>query len=278
MSGKYSPLSVIQNHRTVFIAIGVFLILLELAIFAVAAIRSGEQYKLQFVDKNGNMVYETDGRNLTDFNVYHFEKAHGPVEEYRRRLVKRDVPFPFRAWFVAALGIPLGLILGFVLILRMYTAIFYGEDVIREGSQAAEKGKESRVERIIGGVGKFNIFVIGAGIFLAVISYWILPNLVIYLGEVSIETLIRFKWVFLFIGVAVFAVVVLIIYLKYLLAKKSMENQVEVDKYRMQLDYKGNGSAVRQLEDQSGGTDDSAVIDWEEETGSGEDRDNSAEK
>mgnify|MGYP001028027673 CR=1 FL=1 len=271
MSGKYSPLTIIQNHRTTFIAIGVFLLLLELAIFAVAALRSGEQYKLQFIDKNGQMVYETDGRNLTDFNVYHFEKTHGPVEQYRRRLVKRDVAFPFRAWFVAALGIPLGLILGFVLVLRMYTAIFYGEEVAREGP-ASEGGDQTRVERIIGGVSKFNIFVIGAGIFLAVLSYWILPNLVIYLGEVSIETLIRFKWVFFFIGVAVFAVVVLIIYLRYLLAKKSMENQVEVDKYRMQLEYKGNGAVIRQLEDQTGQHDDSEVIDWDEEAASEEGR------
>jgi hypothetical protein len=276
MSGKYSPLTVIKNHRTVFIALGVFFILLELAIFAIAAVRSGEQYKLQFVDKNGNMVYETDGRNLTDFNVYHFEKTHGPVEEYRRRLVKRDVPFPFRAWFVAALGIPLGLILGFVLILRMYTAIFYGEDPVKEKSESAEKEYQTRAERLVGGIGKFNIFVIGAAIFLAVISYWILPNLVMYLGEVSIETLIRFKWVFLFIGLAIFAVVVLIIYLKYLLAKKSMESQVEVDKYRMQLEYKGNGQVVRQLEDRTGKGDEGDVVDWEEETGPEEGESDSA--
>ena len=270
MSGKYSPLTIIRNHRTVFIAIGVFLILLELAIFAIAAVRSGEQYKLQFIDKNGNMIYETDGRNLTDFNVYHFEKTHGPVEEYRRRLVKRDVPFPFRAWFVAALGIPLGLILGFVLILRMYTAIFYGEDVGSEVRAASEREDQTRMERLIGGVGKFNIFVIGAGIFLAVISYWILPNLVMYLGEVSIETLIRFKWVFLFVGIAVFAILVLIIYLKYLLARKSMENQVEVDKYRMQLEYKGNGQVVRQLEDHRGENDEGELVDWEDATASDE--------
>jgi hypothetical protein len=122
------------------------------------------------------------------------------------------------------------------------------------------------VERIIGGVGRFNIFVIGAGIFLAVISYWILPNLIMYLGEVSVETLVRFKWVFLFVGIALFAVIVLVIYLKYLLAKKSLESRVEVDKYRMQLEYKENGPVIRQLEDQSGGVEDPEVIGWDEDT------------
>lgn len=266
MSGQYSPLAIIQKHRSVFIAIGVFFVLLELGIFAVAALRSGEQYKLQFIDQNGNMVYETDGSNLTDFNAYHFEKAHGPVEQYHRRLSKREVPFPFRAWFVAAVGIPLGLILAFVLILRMYTALFYGGEDRSDRPVSSEKGDQTRVERIIGGVGKFNIFVIGAGIFLAVISYWILPNLVMYLGEVSIETLVRFKWVFLFVGIALFVVIVLVIYLKYLLAKKSLESRVEVDKYRMQLEYKENGPVIRQLEDRSGDVEDPEVIGWDEET------------
>jgi hypothetical protein len=82
--------------------------------------------------------------------------------------------------------------------------------------------------------------------------------------------------VFLFIGLAIFAVVVLIIYLKYLLAKKSMESQVEVDKYRMQLEYKGNGQVVRQLEDRTGKGDEGDVVDWEEETGPEEGESDSA--
>ncbi|MBW2319166.1 MAG: hypothetical protein JRF24_10925 [Deltaproteobacteria bacterium] len=108
------------------------------------------------------------------------------------------------------------------------------------------------MEKIIGGVQKFNIFIVGAAIFLAVIAYWILPNLVIYLGEAGVETLVRFKWVFLFVGLAVFATVVWIIYLKFLLAKKTMDSQVEVDKYRMQLEYKHGAKSVPQLEHQKG--------------------------
>ena len=263
MPGNESALGIIRRHRSAFIAISVFLLLLELGIFAVAALRSGNHYRLQFIDKNGDMVYETDGKNLTDFNVYHFEKAHGPVEEYRRRLAKKDLPFPFRAWFVAAVGIPLGLILGFVFILRAYTAIFYGEEK-RDSERSPSEGRyKTRMEKIIGGVQKFNIFIVGAAIFLAVIAYWILPNLVIYLGEAGVETLVRFKWVFLFVGLAVFAIMVWIIYLKFLLAKKTMDSQVEVDKYRMQLEYKHGAKSVPQLEHQKGENGNTPLINWD---------------
>ncbi|MBW2107124.1 MAG: hypothetical protein JRI36_00445 [Deltaproteobacteria bacterium] len=274
MAKDPTPLSVVKGNRTVFIAIGVGLLLLELAIFAIAAVRSGEHYKLQFLDAQGNMVYETDGQNLTDFNKYHFEKVHGPVRNYKRRLIKEQVPFPFRAWFVAAVGVPLGLVLCFVFVLKAYMALFYDE-TRKEARAQGEPGAayESRLEKIIGGIQKFNIFIIAAVIFLVVISYWILPNLIIYLGEVGVDTVVRFKWVLLLVGVAAFGLLLWIIYLKFLLAKKGMESQVEIDKFRMQLEYKQNAQARLQLEDRAAGNvktprvgwDDNEVVDVEED-------------
>ncbi len=263
MSSGKSPLSIIKGNKTVFIAIGVVLLLLELGIFAVAAVRSGEHYKLQFIDGNGNMVYETDGRNLHDFNKYHFEKTHGPLRNYQRKLVKQDIPFPFRAWFVAAVGIPLGLILSFVFLLRAYTAIFYGEEDKGEEAEHRRSRYESRLEKIIGGVQKFNIFIIASVVFLVVISYWILPNLVVYVGEVGVDTVIRFKWILLLIGVAAFGFLLWIIYLKFLLAKKSMESQVEVDKYRMELEYKTNTKAPLQLEPEENQKGATRLVAWD---------------
>ena len=263
MSPGKSPLAVITAHKTAFIAIGVFMLLLELAIFAVAAVRSGDHYRLQFLDVNGNMVYETEGQNLQDFNKYHFEKTHGPVRNYQRRLIKEDVPFPFRAWFVAALGIPLGLVLSFVFILRVYTSIFYGEEQKAEENDTPRSRYETRLERLIGGVQKFNIFVIAAVVFLFVIAYWIIPNLMVYLGEVGVDTVIRFKWVLLLIGLAAFAVLIWIIYLKYLLAKKSMDSQVEVDKYRMELEYKQGSKPQLQLAHEQGSKPGSPLVSWD---------------
>jgi hypothetical protein len=266
MPGEPNPLSVIKGNRTVFIAVGVLLLLLELAIFAIAAVKSGEHYRLQFIDTDGNMVYETDGRNLNDFSKYHFEKTHGPLRDFRRRLVKEDIAFPFRAWFVAAVGIPLGLVLCFVFVLKAYMAIFYSEENKEdEKGQHTKPRSETRLEKIIGGVQKFNIFVIAAVVFLVVISYWILPNLIVYLGEVGVDTVIRFRWVLLLIGVAAFGLLLWIIYLKFLLAKKGMESQVELDKYRMKLEYKQNLQSQPRLEHKESMNGTTPLVDWNDD-------------
>jgi hypothetical protein len=263
MSAGKSTLSIIRGHRTVFVAITVILLLIELGIFAVAALKSGEHYKLQFWDQNGDLVYETDGKNLNDFNVYQFRMTHGPVQNYKRKLVKTEIPFPFRAWFVAAFAIPLGMFLFFAFILKAYEALFYGEEEKRDVTDSGTSRYETRLEKIIGGVNRFNIFMIAVVAFLAVIAYWVLPNLLIYVGEVSLETVMRFKWAILLVGLLAFGLLVWIIYLKYLLAKKSMDSQVEVDKHRLALEYKYNAKAQPQLEHHQNAKDPPHVVTWE---------------
>ena len=256
-------LSIIKGHRTVFVAIAVVLLLLELGIFAVAALQSGEHYKLQFWDKNGDLIYETDGKNLNDFNVYQFRMTHGSVQDYKRKLVKTDIPFPFRAWFVAAFAIPLGMFLFFAFILKAYEALFYGEAEKGDVTDSGGSRYETRLERVIGGVNRFNIFMIAVAAFLAVIAYWILPNLLIYVGEVSLDTIMRFKWVILLGGFLAFGLLVWVLYLKYLLAKKSMDSQVDVDKHRIELEYKYNAKSQLQLEHYQKVKDDPHVVTWE---------------
>ena len=263
MLADKTTLSIVKGHRTVFIAIAVVLLLLELGIFAVAALQSGEKYKLQFWDQNGDLIYETDGKNLNDFNVYQFKMTHGPVQNYKRKLVKTDLPFPFRAWFVAAFAIPLGMFLFFAFILKAYEALFYSEAEREDVADSRRSGYETRLEKIIGGVNRFNIFIIAVVAFLAVIGYWILPNLLIYVGEVSLDTVMRFKWAILLVGIAAFGLLVWIIYLKYLLAKRSMDSQVDVDKHRLELEYKYNVKSQLQLEHNQAVKDRPHVVTWE---------------
>ena len=61
------------------------------------------------------------------------------------------------------------------------------------------------------------------------------PNLLAYLGKIGVDAVARYRWVFAGIGAALFALVVWVIYLRYLLARKSIESQVELDRYRIQL-------------------------------------------
>jgi hypothetical protein len=104
------------------------------------------------------------------------------------------------------------------------------------------------LESVFDRVSRLNIFIIGFLILVGVLAYWILPNFITYLGRTSIETIIRFKWVFMVVVGIMLGVFLWIIYLRYLLAKKSIETQAELDKFKLQLTYQKNEAAPLQIE------------------------------
>ncbi len=166
----------------------------------------------------------------------------------RSNWVTKDRPFPFRAWFVAAVGIPVGAMLLFAFFVRTYQSLFYKEEKIPLDPDLKEKEYEYRFEKIIAAISRFNIFAIGFLIFLTVFLYWIIPDLIVYLGRVGTETLTRYKWIFLSVAVIFLGLIIWMIYLRYLLAKKTIDSQTEIKKYRMQLAYDKTDHIPLQLE------------------------------
>ncbi len=265
---KRSIASLIEENKTVFIIIGIGLFLIELEIFAVAAIKSGRDKIIQVFDQSETLVYEVPGNNLSEFNKYYFEKTFGPLDQYNIKLLVKNKPFPFRAWFVAALGIPIGIILLFAFIVKAYMSLFYGDE---QGDGSDRSRDETRLGKLVDSVSRFNIFTIGFFMFLLVISYWIIPEVVIYLGKLGEETILKYRWFFLSVVLVVFGAFTWIIYLRYLLAKKTIDSQTEVDKYRMQLEFNQNGNIPVQLEykpEQSGTT---PLVGWDKEKASDKD-------
>jgi len=247
--------TLIRENRTLFIIIAVVLFLIELEIFALAAMKSGRKSWLQVIDANGNVIHETDGKNLSDFNKYYFEKTFGPFEQYHVKLATKDFPFPFRAWFVAAVGIPIGAILLFAFAVQAYLSLFYKEQ--SSGEYDVKKNEyEYRFEKVIAAVSRFNIFTIGFLVLLGVLSYWVVPNLLVHAGRLGVETLARYKWIFLSFGMVFLGLIIWIIYLKYLLAKKAIDSHAEIDKYRLQLEFEhDNKYPLRLVHDQKETTD-----------------------
>ena len=227
--------SLFREHKTLFIIIAIVAFLIELEIFAVAVMKSGRQSRLQVHDHQGNIVHEADGDNLSAFNKYYFEKTFGPFTDYQVRLVTEDKPFPFRAWFVAAVGVPFGAVLLFAFVVKAYMSMVYGDKKLVKEMASNEEKYASRLERALARISRFNIFTIGFLVFLSVFLYWVVPNLLAYLGKIGVDAVARYKWVFAGIGAALFALVIWIIYLRYLLARKSIESQAELDRYRIQL-------------------------------------------
>ena len=253
----------IQENKTLFIIIIVGLFLLELEIFALAAMKSGRKSWLQVIDTKGNVIHETSGKNLSEFNKYYFEKTFGPFENYDVRLQTREHPFPFRAWFVAAIGIPVGAMLLFGFVVKAYVAIFHGSEMQAGDAQpACEPGLENRLESILYRISRMNIFIIGFLIFIGVISYWIIPNMITYIGRTGIEAVIRFKWVFITVGALVVGIGVWILYLRYLLARKSIESQTEIEKHRLELEFRSQNARPLQLESNSKRSGEQSALEW----------------
>lgn len=231
----------IQENKTLFTIIVVGLFLLELEIFALAAMTAGKQSFLQVLDTQGNVIHQSSGKNLSDFKKEQFERIFGPVANYTMRLHNQETPFPFRAWFVAAICVPIGAMMLFGFIVKAYLVLFYKEAVDNATHHhqppGSEGNPENKLDSTLNRISRMNIFNIGFLIFVGVVSYWIVPNALTFLGHLGIEFFTRFKWVYIGMVVIVVCVVIWIIYLRYKLAKKSIESQTEIQKHRLSLEY-----------------------------------------
>lgn len=249
MPNSKSVLSLIREKKTLLIIIAIIVFLIELEIFAIAAMKSGRKSWIQVFDTNGTLIYESDGKKLSEFNKYYFEKNFGPLENYERKLVIKEEPFPFRAWFSAAIGIPVGIILLLGFVVKAYISLFYPEEEKKETESILKKAEyASPFQKFIAYISHLNIFVIGFLIFMAIFAYWVIPNLFVYIGKIGVETLTEYKWIFLSVAVIILGLFIWMIYLKYLLAKKTIESQTVIEKHRIEIEYKQHVEMAHQLE------------------------------
>ena len=256
--------SLLQENKTLFTIVIVGLFLIELEIFALAAMTAGKQSVLQVLDNQGNVIHESSGNNLSEFNKHNFEAVFGPLENYTVRLNKHETPFPFRAWFVAAICIPIGAMMLFAFVVKAYLVIFHGEKLADNDSRpAGQPGVETKLESTLDRISRMNIFNIGFLVFVGVISYWIIPNMITYLGHIGIDFFTRFKWVYIGLVAIAFCVCLWIIYLRYLLAKRSIETHTDIEKHRLSLEYHSQTGQPLLLEEPS--DEAQAIIDYKPE-------------
>ncbi len=238
MSGPNTITNQLREHKTLLIVITIGIVLLEVEIFAFAAMKTGRMSSLHIKDNQGNLIHVTDGDNLSTFNKYYFENTFGPLEQYQVHLVTQERPFPFRAWFAAAIGIPIGALLLFAFMIRAYLAIVH-DQVKPEASVQFERTDDqsnNRFNNYTSRIPRVNIFIFGAVVFVMALSYWIIPNSIAYLGKAGLGFLVRYKEVFLLLAGMLVVIIMWIIYLRYLLAKKSIASQTEIQKYRLRLE------------------------------------------
>lgn len=215
-----------------------FLLVLEVEIFVYAAMKSGDMSQIQVLNNRDEVIYESSADKLYQFNKYYFEQNFGPLENYRVRRNKIERPFPFRAWMISAIGLPIGFIMILGFILKAWSAFFKGEASVFEKTETNNAiGGETKLERLIDKISGLNVFVLGFFIVSVLFLYWVLPDMIVFISRASIETIIKFKWFFIVASITIATLFGWFIYLKYLLAKKAIESEADIEKFKLQIMY-----------------------------------------
>lgn len=237
----------INEHKTLFVIIAVGLLLLEVEIFAMAAMKSGHETILNITDAQDHVVFTTKGNRLDHQTKTDFERTFGPLTNYHVRVVTHERPFPFRAWFAAAVGLPVSAVLLFGFFVKAWESLFIRDE--RPGAEEAPARIHSggRLDRLLARISRLNIFLLGAVVLALALGLWAGPYLIAELGRISVSTIARYKWVVLGMVVVFLGLVIWIIYLRYRLAAKSIEIQADVEKFRLQLEMTGNHHGLRLL-------------------------------
>ncbi len=226
--------SIFQN-KALLIALAMLLVFVELQIFFIFSAKSGKKQTLQVLNDSGTVIYETDGTHLTEFKKYYFEATFGPFEKYKKKLVTRTMPFPFRAWFATALGLPLGFTLLFAFIISAVSTLFGKKQKEPREARNADVEPKGKVDQILAHINRMNIFMIGLGIFLVVLAFWVLPNLVSVIGQTGLEIIDRYRWFFAVSGITILLIFAWFLYLRYLLAKKALEAETHIREHQLNL-------------------------------------------
>jgi hypothetical protein len=144
-------------------------------------------------------------------------------------------------------GLPIGAVLLFGFFVKAWEALFFRPEPADQ-VRATEPGEpEDRLGRMLNRVGRMSIFAIGGFVLVFVLGLWALPHLLSEFGRHGAAVIARYKWVAIG-AVAVFLCIVLwIIYLRFLLARRAIEAQADVEKYRLQLEMMGGTPTPLQL-------------------------------
>jgi hypothetical protein len=227
----------LQENKALFIILAVGLFLVELEIFAMAAMHSGRESRVQVLDHQNNLIFEAGSARLDTQEKKEFEQTFGPLTSYQVKLVTVQRPFPFRAWFAAAAGLPIGAVLLFGFFVKAYEALFFrNDDLLKPASAAPVASPTDRCDRLITRISRLNIFAIGGFVLLFALGLFAVPHLLAEFGRHGAAVISQYRWVALGIAGVLLGLVIWIIFLRYLLARKAIETQGDVEKYRLQLE------------------------------------------
>ena len=227
-----------KRYQKAILAVSVIgFLVLELVIYLAAAGQAGQKSRVLILDSNGSKMYETVGAALTSYEKLVFETNYGPLQNYKVHVETEILPFPFRAWLSGAVGIPVGLVLLVSFVVRVYLSLLYGEEKDEKENGEVRIDGQNRFGSLLRLFQNVSIFHIGFFVLIAVLLLWLVPNFIGDFVTVSMTAIKEYKWFFLGASIVLAAIVAWIIHLRYKLSKQMLDNQLELEKFRLEKQF-----------------------------------------
>ena len=215
------------------LAVGaVLLLVLELGILVATYNQSGLKTRVCITDPSGRLVYESPGPTITSYEKMVFENNFGPLKNFTTQLKSQYEPFNYRSWILLAVGLPLGLMLLLFFMAQVWLLLLKGNprDEVRDEVDFNKSG----FSNFLSLSKNFSVLGVGFAIVLAMLVLWLIPSI---LGDMASSLFRAVKqYPLFFIGVSAFAggLLIWVIYLRYRLSKLMLENQVNIEKFRIE--------------------------------------------
>ena len=223
-----------KTHQRIVLAVSVLLVLaLEVMIYFAAASTARQVSTVIVTDHSGRKVYEAPGGTLTSYQQMLFEETHGPLEDYNVSIKTASHPFPTRTWLSSAAGIPIGLILLMVFLVRVFMALVHGESR-QDGTKESSQPESGRFGFSLALFRSISVFHVGLLFLLGALLFWLVPEFLLNVVEIGVLAVREFKWVVLGLAIFVALLIMWVIYLRYNLSKYSLDKQFNLEKVRLE--------------------------------------------
>lgn len=229
---------------------------LEFAILIVCILLSSNQDMIRIYSPDNRVVYENT-YNMSHINE--FKKIYGienfKTEGYTLTRIEKEKHFPVRAWIALSVCIPLAITLFLVFIVRVYQDIFHAKEdtETKETEKQPSSGfEETRFEKLFSTLGRLNIYSLGSTVIIIGFLYWMVPDLLIYIGKISYQTLAELKWVILCIVLVAGIYMMFKMFLSYKTRKEIIKHQAQIQENRDRLMIQSQGGTPLLDEKRSG--------------------------
>ncbi len=218
--------------RRILAAGAALLLVLELGVLVAVYNQSGLKTRVCITDSSGRLVYESPGPTITSYEKMVFENNFGPLKNFTTQLKSQYEPFNYRAWILLAVGLPLGIMLLLFFMAQVWLLLLKGGSKDEEHNEV-EPG-QSTFTGFLSVSKNFSVLGIGFAIVLSMLILWLIPSILGDMASSLFRAITQYPWYF--IGVSLFAggLLVWVIYLRYRLSRQALENQVRIEKYRIE--------------------------------------------